>query len=211
MNGVARELADEPHREGCSGPAYEHLKLTVRDVDGTLLGVGDVGELCIEAATDGALAGVWTPMLGYWRRPEETATALRDDVLHTGDLASLDERGRLYIRGRLKELIIRGGANVYPAEVERVLAMHPGVAESAVLGIADERLGQQVVAVVRRLPGGEVSEEELGKHCRELLAVYKCPVAFRFVNEMPRTSAAKLAKRDLVALFDVDAESESRS
>jgi acyl-CoA synthetase (AMP-forming)/AMP-acid ligase II len=203
MNGVARELADEPHREGCSGPAYEHLKLTVRDADNIALAPGEVGELCVEAATDGELAGVWTPMLGYWQRPDETREALRDGMLHTGDLACLDVDGRLYIRGRLKEVIVRGGANVYPAEVERVLATHPGVAESAVLGVADERLGQQVAAVARRSPGMDVTESELIEHCRRLLAAYKCPVVVRFVDEMPRTSAGKLAKRDLVGLFDV--------
>ena len=152
MNGCARELADQPHREGCSGPAYEHLKLTVRSPQGDVLPSGELGELCVEAAAEGQLAGMWTPMLGYWKRPRETEEALRGGVLHTGDLATIDESGNIYIRGRLKEIIVRGGANVYPAEVERVLATHVGVAESAAVGIPDERLGQQVGAVVRRLP-----------------------------------------------------------
>lgn len=201
MNGCARERSDEPHIPGCSGPSYEHLELTVRTDDGRILGPGEPGELCVGPVRTGELADVWTPMIGYWRQAEATREALRGGVLHTGDIATLDDAGRLYIVGRIKDTIVRGGANVSPGEVERVLATHSGVAEAVVLGRPDERLGQEVVAVVRRFPDSAVTEAELIAHCRVSLARYKTPTSVKFVDEVPHTPSGKVIKAKLAALF----------
>ena len=113
----------------------------------------------------------------------------------------LDAEGHVYIRGRRNELILRGGSNVYPAEIERVLQLHPAVELSAVLGISDERLGERVVAAVQLAPGSSANEEELRAHVRENLARYKVPDRIRFVSEIPRNSMQKLMKRELAPLF----------
>ena len=128
--------------------ALPHVTVTVRDDEGVLVGAGEVGEVCVGAAEDGLFAGAYTPMLGYWNRPEATAEALRDDTLRTGDLGYLTADGDLVITDRKGDLIVRGGANVYPAEVERVLHEDPHVAGCAVVGVPDERLGERVVAAV---------------------------------------------------------------
>src|SRR5690606_16178177 len=122
----------------------------------------------------------------YWNRPEATAAALSGGMYHTGDIGLLDRSGRLFIRGRQNDLIIRGGANVYPAEVERVLVGHPAVAAVAVLGIPDERLGQRVGAVIELQTGAQRSDaqvlaQELKAHCAGQLARYKVPEQIRFV------------------------------
>jgi acyl-CoA synthetase (AMP-forming)/AMP-acid ligase II len=140
-------------------------------------------------------------MLGYWNQPEETAKALRGGVYHSGDLGFFDERGDLYICGRRNELILRGGANVYPAEVERVLAEHPAVVASAVLGRPDTRLGQRVVAAVQLARGASARPDELAAFARERLARYKVPEEIALVAALPRNAMGKVVKRELEALF----------
>ncbi len=140
-------------------------------------------------------------MLGYWGRPEASAEALRDGVYHTGDLGFLDEEGVLFIRGRRNELILRGGANVYPAEVERAFQEHPGVAACAVLGLPDERLGQRVAAAVQLEPGAAASPEELRRYVAERVARYKVPDRIALVDVLPRNAMAKVLKRELEELF----------
>jgi len=141
-------------------------------------------------------------MLGYWKRPDATLAALRGGFYHTGDLGNFAEDGNLYIRGRRNELILRGGANVYPAEVERVLQQHPAVAAAAVLGVPDARLGERVVAVVQLEPGAKVDEEELRALTREQLARYKVPDRIRFAQALPRNAMNKVVKRELRPLFE---------
>jgi acyl-CoA synthetase (AMP-forming)/AMP-acid ligase II len=144
-------------------------------------------------------------MLGYWRRPEATREALRDGRYHTGDLGCFAEDGNLYVRGRRNDLILRGGANVYPAEVERVLEEHPGVARAAVLGVPDERLGERVVAVVQAAEGaGALAEGLLRAFCGERLARYKVPDRIALVAALPRNAMGKVRKRELRALFGAD-------
>jgi len=140
-------------------------------------------------------------MLGYWQRPEATALALRGGLLHTGDIGFLDADGNLFLRDRKSDLIIRGGANVYPAEVERVLREDARVADCAVLGIEDARLGERVVAAVALRSAGGATESELLDHCRERLARYKVPDRIVFVDAFPRTPMGKVLKRALVPLF----------
>ncbi len=162
------------------------------------------GEVCVAPASRGRWAGVYTPMLGYWNKPHATTEALRDGVYHSGDLGFLDAGGDLFIRGRRSELILRGGANVYPAEVERVLREHPAVADAAVLGIADERLGQRVAAAVVLAADRHATSEELRAHCAEELARYKLPDEIRLVATLPRNAMGKVMKRDLVARFETE-------
>jgi acyl-CoA synthetase (AMP-forming)/AMP-acid ligase II len=150
-------------------------------------------------------------MLGYWNRPDATDEALRGGLYHTGDVGFFAADGNLYIRGRRNELILRGGANVYPAEVERVLQTHPAVAAAAVLGLADLRLGERVVAAVELAPGRGASEAELIQHVRGELARYKVPEAVRFVAAMPRNAMNKIVKPRLRPLFDDRSTEEKAS
>ncbi len=137
-------------------------------------------------------------MKGYLNNPEATASAFTGDWLHTGDLGYFDEDGFLFIVSRQKELIIRGGYNVYPSEIENVLHAHPAVAEAAVVGIPDERLGEEVMAVIIVRPEKELLEAELVTYCRERLAAYKCPRVFQFRSELPKNTLGKVLKDELV-------------
>ena len=188
-------------RPGLCGSALPQVEIAILDEAGRCLPAGEVGEICVQPARTGAWAGVYTPMLGYWGRPEASAEALRDGVYHTGDLGFLDEEGVLFIRGRRNELILRGGANVYPAEVERAFQEHPGVAACVVLGLPDERLGQRVAAAVQLEPGAAASPEELRRYVAERVARYKVPDRIALVDVLPRNAMAKVLKRELEELF----------
>jgi long-chain acyl-CoA synthetase len=139
-------------------------------------------------------------MRGYYRRPGETAAALAPDGwLRTGDGGYLDEDGYLFLTDRVKDMIVSGGENVYPVEVEEVLSRHPAVAEAAVVGVPDERWGETVKAFVILRPGRESTPEELEAFAREHLAGYKLPRRFEFVDDLPRTASGKVLKRELRA------------
>ena len=140
-------------------------------------------------------------MKGYWHAPEATAAAFTGDWLHTGDLGYFDEDGFLFIVSRKKELIIRGGYNVYPSEIENVLHAHPAVAEAAVVGVPDERLGEEVMAVVIIRPAMDLLEQELIAYCRERLAAYKCPRIFQFRAELPKNTLGKVLKDELARAY----------
>jgi acyl-CoA synthetase (AMP-forming)/AMP-acid ligase II len=199
---VTRALPGSPNLPGICGKPLPWVEIRILDDKGMDCRPGETGEICVAAARSGPFAGVYTPMLGYWRKPQETAEALRDGVYRTGDLGMLDAHGTLFIRGRKKELILRGGANVYPAEVERVLHSDPRVRACAVVGKPDPRLGERVVAFVELVPGAQASPEELKAYCAEELARYKVPEEFRFVTAMPRTAMGKIRKPDLRASLE---------
>ncbi|MEU1338958.1 long-chain fatty acid--CoA ligase [Streptomyces sp. NPDC005827] len=133
----------------------------------------------------------------YYKNPEETAEAMRGGWFHTGDLGYTDEDGYLFIVDRKKDLVIRGGYNVYPREVEEVLYDHPAVAEAAVIGRPDERLGEEVVAAVSLSPGHHVTPEDLIGFCRERLAAYKYPREIRVLTELPKGPTGKILKKEL--------------
>ena len=134
-------------------------------------------------------------MVGYFELPEATAAAIDPDGwLHTGDLGSVDAQGNLRIQGRLKEMIIRGGENIFPREIEAVLAMHPAVAAVAVVGVPDPLYGEQVAACVQLAPGASAGASELRAFCQQHLAPFKVPVRWSFVDEMPRTPIGKIQK-----------------
>ncbi len=198
---VTRSLGDRPPEPGLIGRALPQVSIHLLDDSGRRVADGEVGEICVAPAGEGPFAGLYTPMLGYWNQPDETAKALRGGMLHTGDLGMRDAAsGQLYIRGRRGDLILRGGANVYPAEIERVLHGDPRVAACAVMGIPDERLGERVVAAIQLADGaGEVTEDELREQCAKSLARYKIPERFHFVASVPRNSMGKIVKRELRA------------
>ncbi len=133
---------------------------------------------------------------GYWRNEEGTASTFRDGWLLTGDIAERDDEGNYRICGRLKELIVSGGENVYPAEIEAVLHEHPAVADAAVVGVADERWGEVCAAFV--VASSPVSGKELREHCLGRLARFKVPKSFTFIDELPRNSVGKIQKSELL-------------
>ncbi len=199
---VTRSDGAAAPRPGLCGKAVPQVEIRILDEKDQPVPDGEVGEICIAPASRGPWAGVYTAMLGYWNKPEETEKALRGGVYHSGDLGFIDELGDLYIRGRRNELILRGGANVYPAEVERVLAEHPAVAASAVFGRPDTRLGQRVVAAVQLTAGASAGAEQLAAFARERLARYKVPEEIVFVAALPRNAMGKVVKRELEPLFE---------
>ena len=142
-------------------------------------------------------------MKGYLNAPDATASVFSGGWLHTGDLGYFDQDGFLFIVGRQKELIIRGGYNVYPREIEDVLHAHPAVAEAAVIGIPHERLGEEVMAVVTVRDGAAVTEAELRAYCRERVAAYKYPRRFEFRAQLPKNSLGKVLKDELLPLRPV--------
>jgi long-chain acyl-CoA synthetase len=157
------------------------------------LPIGAIGELIMRGPTI---------MQGYWNMPNETATSLRDGWLYTGDIARMDEKGYFYIEDRKKDLIICGGYNVYPREVEEVLARHPAVLEVTVAGVPDAKRGETVMAwIVKRPDHANVTEKEIIEWSKEQLAAYKYPRIIEFREQLPKTAALKVLKRDLVSEY----------
>lgn len=136
-------------------------------------------------------------MAGYWNKPEQTATAVRDGWMHTGDAAYMDDEGYIYIVDRLKDMIVTGGENVYSAEVENALAQHSAVASCAVIGIPSAEWGEAVHAVVVLKPGAQTASADLVTHCRGLIAGYKCPRSISFETSLPLSGAGKVLKTEL--------------
>jgi long-chain acyl-CoA synthetase len=151
--------------------------------------IGEPGELLIRGPQ---------VMKGYWNQPGETAASLKDGWLHTGDLATMDEHGVFRIVGRKKEMIVAGGYKIYPDEVDRVLAAHPAVAESATIGVPDERRGETVKSFVVLHPGMSAEPSELAAHCHTLLAPYKVPKQIELRSELPKSSILKVLRRQLL-------------
>lgn len=187
-------LTDE-RRVGSIGIPLPLTDVRIVDKDGTdtvSLPVGEVGEMLIRGPQ---------VMAGYWDQPEATAAALRDGWLCTGDLAHMDGDGYFYIDGRKKDMIISGGFNIYPAEVEQVLFRFPGVLEAAVVGEPDPYRGETVCAYLVTDSTRAVREAELDEYCRRFLAGYKVPRSYRFVPDLPRTPVGKIAKNKLAEIY----------
>ncbi|HEX6923182.1 MAG TPA: long-chain fatty acid--CoA ligase, partial [Bacillales bacterium] len=156
---------------------------------GEIAGVSEVGELMVRGPQ---------VMKGYWRRPEETKATFKDDWLLTGDVGYMDEKGYFYIIDRKKDMIIAGGFNIYPREVEEVLYEHEAVLEAAVVGVPDAYRGETVKAFVVTKEGASCTEKELNQHCRKALAAYKVPRLYEFREELPKTTVGKVLRRTLV-------------
>ncbi len=186
---------DYLNRPTSAGPPVPVADLKIMDEEGVNeLPVGEVGELWARG-----------PMIvkGYWNKPEATAATFIDGWVRTGDLARVDEEGFVYIVDRAKDMIIRGGENIYSSEVENVLYAHPAVTDCALVGIPHRTLGEEPAAVVHLAPGMEATEAELQAWVRERLAIFKTPVAIRFVHEtLPRNANGKILKKDLKILFE---------
>jgi acyl-CoA synthetase (AMP-forming)/AMP-acid ligase II len=186
---------DYLNRPTSAGPPVATADLEIRAEDGvTMLPVGEVGELWARG-----------PMIvkGYWNKPEASAETFVDGWVRTGDLARLDEEGFLFIVDRAKDMVIRGGENIYSSEVENALYEHPAVTDAAVIGIPHRTLGEEPAAVVHLAPGTSATEAELQAWVRERLAAFKTPVAIRFVHEtLPRNANGKILKKDLKGLFE---------
>ena len=182
-----QSATDDPldKRVATVGRVLPHLQVKIVDLDGRIVPVGEKGELCTRG---------YSVMQGYWDDPERTADAVREGWMHTGDLATLDAQGYCNIVGRLKDMVIRGGENVYPREVEEFLFRHPKVAAVHLFGVPDERYGEELCAWVITRPGQACSEDEIRAFCREQIAHYKVPRYIRFVDELPVTVTGKPQK-----------------
>jgi long-chain acyl-CoA synthetase len=173
---------DRPRKPGSVGTPIEGVEMCVLSPE------DGVGELCVRGHN---------VMAGYWGRPDATAETVVDGWLHTGDLARVDDDGYYYIVDRKKDLIIRGGFNVYPREIEEVLYEHPGVAEAAVIGVPHATLGEEVAAVVTLRPGTESCDDELREFVRRRVAPYKYPREIRIVDALPKGPTGKILKRQI--------------
>ncbi len=175
---------------GSVGPPIPGVEVRIVDDDDRDVPLGDAGEVCVRGPN---------VMLGYYGLPDETARTLRNGWLHTGDMGRLDEDGFLYIVERKKDLIIRGGFNVYPREVEEVLYAHPQIAEAAVVGMPDPLMGEDVLAYVVPRAGAALSEEAVIAFCQERLAKFKCPKRVRFLDALPKSPIGKILRKELRA------------
>jgi long-chain acyl-CoA synthetase len=179
---------DFQHKFGSVGTAVENFELRIVDEAGEEVPVGSLGEIAIKGP------GV---MLGYWGRPQDTATAIRNGWFHSGDIGSMDEQGYVFIVDRVKDMINRSGFKVWPSEIEQLLYKHPAVKEVAVYGIPDAESGEAVAAAIVLRSGQSASQEQIVEYCRSELAVYKAPGRVDFVNELPKSSTGKILKRVL--------------
>ena len=174
------------------GPALRYVNIRIVDPEGRDVPAGEVGEILVSGPT---------VMKGYYKNPEATAEVLQGGWLKTGDLGRFDEKARLHVVDRVKDMIIRGGLNVYPVQVEQVIMRMPEVEEVAVVGVDEPTWGQEVLAVVKLKEGCELTEKQVIAFCGDHLAQYKRPRFVRFVSELPKTAIGKVRKNELAAQF----------
>ncbi len=187
----------QARKAGSIGTPIEGVEMKVVDDDGNELPAGEVGEIVIRGHN---------VMKGYWGRPDATAEVMRDGWFHTGDMARVDEDGYFFIVDRKKDLIIRGGYNVYPREVEEILYEHPAVREAAFVGVPVDLWGEEVGAAVALKEGERVSAEELREYVKENVASYKYPREIWFVDELPKGPTGKILKREISVPAEVRGE-----
>jgi fatty-acyl-CoA synthase/long-chain acyl-CoA synthetase len=163
-------------------------QVKIVDDDNREVEIGQVGELITKGPH---------MMKGYWRKEEETKKTVIDGWIHTGDLATMDEDGYIYLVDRKHDMIISGGMNVFSTEVENILSQHPAVGETIVIGIPDEKWGELVLGIVVKGAGKEVTEKELLEFCKDKLSAYKRPKRIEFYDSIPRTAYGKLDKKTI--------------
>jgi long-chain acyl-CoA synthetase len=171
----------------CGRPMFG-ARARILDVHGEELPFGEIGEICYQGES---------LMSGYWARPEATAEAIRDGWFHSGDAGYMDENGFIFVKDRIKDMIVSGSENVYPAEIEAVLAGHGDIVECAVIGVPDAKWGETVKAVVVKRDGSKLTEQELIEWMRDKVAGYKRPRSVDFIDKLPRNASGKLLKRTL--------------
>lgn len=171
-----------------AGKALPGVQIRIVNEKGAALPAGAAGEICIKSPSN---------MLGYWRREEETRAVLRDGWMRTGDAGYMDADGYVFIQDRIKDMIVTGGENVYSTEVENAVAAHPAVAETAVIGVPDEKWGEAVKAIVVLRPGAEASADEIIAYVKSRIASYKAPKSVDFVDVLPKNPAGKTQKNTL--------------
>ncbi len=189
---VLEGTADQGRRLASAGIARTDVEVEVVGSDGAELAPGEVGEIVTRSDL---------VMKGYWRNPQATAEAIREGWLHTGDVGYLDEAGYLFILDRSKDMIISGGENIYPREIEEVIIRHPDVREVAVVGVPDKKWGEAVKAIVVATPGTILTEEAVIAWCQDAIASYKKPKSVEFVAELPKNNYGKVLKRELRARY----------
>jgi len=182
----------QKRRLSSAGRPAMGVEVKVVDEDGQRVGPGRVGEILIRSNK---------LMKGYWKKPEETAEAFKDGWFHTRDMGTVDEDGYIYIMDRKSDMIISGGFNIYPREVEDVIMSHPGVAEAAVIGVPHEMWGEAVKAMVILKEGVNLSEAQIIEHCKKNLASYKKPTSVDFIEEIPKNLYGKVNRRTLKETF----------
>lgn len=168
------------------GRPHPHIEIKIVDAEGHIVPRGASGELCTRG---------YSVMLGYWDDPERTAEAIdKAGWMHTGDLATMDDDGYCTIVGRIKDMVIRGGENIYPREIEEFLYRHPSIQDVQVFGVPDQRFGEELCAWIKRRSGASLSEEEVKAFCKDQIAHYKVPRYVRFVDDFPMTVTGKMQK-----------------
>lgn len=195
--GTVVNLSPEDHRlalagkpellRSCGRPSVG-VEIRIMDTSGNQVSTGDVGEIWVKSDTN---------MLCYYNLPEATASNLTDGWVHTGDAGYLDDEGYLYLKDRIKDMVVSGGENIYPVEVENALAKHEAVADVAVIGVPDEKFGEALLAFVVIKPGTSLSAEEMVTFCRDKIAGYKIPRLLELVEELPRNPSGKILKKIL--------------
>jgi len=180
-----KALSGQPGLLLSCGRAMAGVSIKVTDEQGNELPIGETGELTIKSDTN---------MLAYWRLPEATRQTLHNGWVHTGDAGYVDTEGYVFLRDRIKDMVISGGENIYPAEVEKVLGGHPAILEVAIIGIPDKKFGEALLAVVALKQGASLTADELLEFCREKIAGYKIPRQLKVVDALPRNASGKILK-----------------
>jgi long-chain acyl-CoA synthetase len=191
---VAYVNPPELRKLGSVGPPLNGVRVIIVDDTDRELPAGEIGEICIKGPN---------VMQGYLKLPEATAEAIKDGWFYTGDIGRVDEDGYVYILDRKKDMIIVGGLNVYPREIEECLLGHPGVAEAAVIGMSEELRGEVPLALVVLKDGATTTAEKLIFYCRRMLANFKCPRQVIFVDSLPKTATGKVDKKQLRKQYNV--------
>jgi long-chain acyl-CoA synthetase len=199
ITGMTRALIEDAFKHGRDdrlgsvGMPQSVVQVRIADGDDRALPDGEVGEILVHGDS---------VMAGYWRNPEASAKTLRGGWLHTGDVGAFDGDGYLTLRDRSKDVIISGGSNIYPREVEEVLLLHPAVAEVSVVGTPDPEWGERVVAFVVRRAGSAVEAGELDRSCLDNIARFKRPKEYRFLEQLPKNNYGKVLKTELRLLLE---------
>ncbi len=185
-------LAGRPELLTSCGRAVDKIDMDIVDSDGNAVALGEIGEIIVRSPSI---------MSGYWNLDSETKKTIRKGWLHTGDSGYRDEDGYYYLRDRIKDMVISGGENIYPLEVERVLVRHEAIADVAVIGIADEKYGEALLAVCVLAQGKKLTDDEMINHCINDLAGYKIPRKLQCVDVLPRNASGKILKKDLRKIY----------